>query len=153
MIDVLRYTEMVQEIRGKVNADLLPEEQITGVIVSPKEEHLVKKLGDREGVQLCSNYPSCDTTVENSDRWGSDNQCLFFVLEKVSPGSQTDGDELEHYAKLQKIMELVKKVLMGDNFSCDYSFDIPHQIRTEWEYNTYGGFNGLSIGFNLKDND
>ena len=50
-------------------------------------------------------------------------------------------------------MEKVKELIKTDITSCSYSYKAPKNIKTEWEYNIYGGFSGMSIGFDLKDYD
>lgn len=154
MIDIKKYAEILQDIRGMVNSEITEDQpRIAQIVVSPKEEHLVKKLKDKEGIILCGSFPTCDTTLENSDHIEANNECLIYLLEKVTAGSKTDAQEMDHYAYLQSLMNGVIHVLIENNYSCEHQVEIPKQIRTEWEYNVYGGFNGLSIGFDLKDND
>jgi len=154
MIEIKKYAVILHDIRGKINEVITGDNpRIETVVVSPKEEHLIKKLKDKEGIILCGNFPSCDTTMENSDNQDTSNDCLLFLLEKIPAGSQTDGEELDHFAYMQSIMEKVKANIIQGDYSCEFNFSTPKQIRTEWEYNIYGGFNGLSIGFDLKEND
>lgn len=151
MIEIIKYGEMLQDIRGKVNQQLEPYIQIAGTILSPVEKHLIKKLKDVEGIWLCANYPSCSENSKDTDNVSGKNECLFLLLEKVPSGKHTDGEELVHYAKMQRIMLLIKELLIEANFTCDYTFQSPSHIRIEWEYEITGGWNGLSIGFELDD--
>lgn len=147
MIGIEQYVEMLHDIRGKVNSG--SEVQIEKVILAAKEEHLVKKLKDESGILLCGNYPDCDTVIEHRDRWRDNNHCVLFVIEKVPAGKHTKSQELAHYAQLQALAERIKSILIDDNFSCDYQFDSPKEVRAEWEYAIFGGFNGVSLGFQL----
>lgn len=64
--------------------------------------------------------------------------------------STMDEEELQHYALLQRIMELVKKELQAMDFVCG-ELSPADGMLTEWEYDVFGGFNGLSIGLKLVD--
>ena len=82
--------------------------------------------------------------------------CLIFLLEKVEIGKVKDATEREHYAKMQSIMALVKEWFLNhglnnDGAESDGTETLGKPFRTEWEYQIYGNFNGLSIGFDLKD--
>ncbi|RGN42590.1 MULTISPECIES: hypothetical protein [unclassified Bacteroides] len=151
MIKIKEFREFVADIRGKVNADM--ENAIAGTIVAVKEEHLIKKLKDKDKLWLCSNFPDADDIVENRDSYNTNNHVLFFLLEKVSSGQQNDEEEAEFYERIQEVMEKVKELIKTDITSCSYSYKAPKNIKTEWEYNIYGGFSGMSIGFDLKDYD
>lgn len=149
MIDITRFRELILELQTKVNQE--SEEKINGCFLAVKEEHMVKKIKDKPGVLLCANYPDAEYDIENSDNRREDNQVIFFICEKVSPGSETDEEELLHYAKLQRIMEALKRVLRQNEF-CD-RFSSGDKMRTEWEYSIFGGFNGLSLGLTIADYD
>lgn len=47
-------------------------------------------------------------------------------------------------------MELVKKELQAMDFVCG-ELSPADGMLTEWEYDVFGGFNGLSIGLKLVD--
>ena len=55
-------------------------------------------------------------------------------------------------AKLQEIMQAVKMIILSSKADCNL-FQFSGKIRTEWEYNQFGGYNGLSIGLNVGDYD
>ena len=65
--------------------------------------------------------------------------------------------ELGRYAALQRLMAEIVRLLMnydGFNRFCDMAdVDYSRPLRVEWEYNVYGGFNGLSVVFTLKDKE
>lgn len=149
MIDILRYRELLAELRENVNAR--SETQIEGVVVAISEKHLVKKLKDRNGLMLCANYPDSGLNGD-ADNYRERNKMLLFLIEKVSSGSETDEDELLHYSRIQQVMKLIKEELRSMDFACG-EIDGAKEITTEWEYDVFGGFNGLSAGFNLTDYD
>ena len=76
---------------------------------------------------------------------------VLFLLEKVPSGSQSDEDELAHYAALQQLMLALRNRLMASPFVCDDEMQIVSGLTIEWEYDIFGGWNGLSIGFKLQD--
>ena len=51
-------------------------------------------------------------------------------------------------------MQHIVRLLVGEDFQefCDKGeVDFSRPLNVEWEYNQYGGFNGLSVTFRLKD--
>lgn len=149
MIDIVRYREELAELRERVNE--VSELQIDGVVVAVHEGHMQKKLKDKEGIYLCGNYPDAEMTGAD-DNHQDNNRVLLFLLEKIGAGSQTDEEELQHYARMQRLMKCVKDELLDSRLVCG-GLDAQADIRTEWEYGIFGGFNGLSIGLTVKDYD
>ena len=147
MIDIVRYREILAELREQVNKK--SEEHIEGIVIAVREGHMVKKLKDRTGIQLCANYPDAQmsgTFDNHSDR----NKVLIFLLEKVPSGQQTDEAELQHYARIQRMMQILRDALLDmDAFCGELRFG--SNLLTEWEYDIYGGWNGLSIGLDIED--
>ena len=95
MIDIVQYREILAELRERVNKN--SEEKIEGIVMAVREGHMIKKLKDRTGIQLCANYPDAQmngTFDNHSDR----NKVLIFLLEKVPSGQQTDEAECTHPA-------------------------------------------------------
>lgn len=150
MINILEFREIVAGIKAKVNE--VCENKIESCILAVKEEHLQKKIADKPGVILCANFPDAEMQREHTDRYSEDNVILLFLLEKRNAGEYTDEEEIIHYNKMQSIMQEIKKHIGESYFECKELTTGP-KIRTEWEYNIYGGFNGLSIGFTLADYD
>lgn len=149
MINILRYREILAELRNRVN--VRSEMQIDGVIVAVSDKHLTKKLKDREGFLLCANFPDAESKG-NSDNYREDNRLLLFLLEKVPAGDETDEEEITHYARMQAVMQVLKSEIRSMDFVCeDISGGV--EISTEWEYDVFGGYNGLSIGLKLTDYD
>lgn len=149
MIDILQYREILAELREKVNQK--SEEQIEGIVMAVREGHMVKKLKDRTGIQLCANYPDAQmngTFDNHSDR----NKVLIFLLEKVPSGQQTDEAELQHYARIQRMMRILRDALLENDAFCG-ELRSGDDLLTEWEYDICGGWNGLSIGLDIEDFD
>lgn len=149
MISILEYREMMLELKERVNA--VSETKIDGVAIAVSEKHLVKKLKDSDGLILCSNYPD-STSTGDKDNYSEQNTMLLFLLEKVPSGQETDEDELLHYASIQRVMQLLKIQLREMDFACG-DISGAESITTEWEYDVFGGWNGLSIGLKLNDYD
>ncbi|KAA6313034.1 hypothetical protein EZS27_036133, partial [termite gut metagenome] len=91
-----------------------------------------------------------ETDVTDSDSYTGNDFCLLFLLEKIAAGDLTAEEELNFYADMQKVGEKIQEILLSDNQTCDYGFSAPKQIRFEWEYNIFGGWNGISLGFELE---
>lgn len=149
MINILRYREILAELKSKINART--DTLIDGVIIAVSDKHLTKKLRDQTGLFLCSNYPDAESKG-GTDNYQEYNRLLLFLLEKVPAGDETDEEEMKHYARIQAVMQILKEEIREMNFVCG-EISGSAETCTEWEYDVFGGFNGLSIGFKLTDYD
>lgn len=159
MIAINRLCTMLMDVRADVNNKLdssTIERRIDHIVVSATEPHMVKKLKDKPGVILAVKMPEADTDINSIDNIRENNHMLIYVIEKVDPGTLSDQIEREHYSDLQEIMRLVKEWIAerginGNVCGGDETLSNKKAYHTEWEYGTFGGFNGLSISFDLID--
>lgn len=117
------------------------------------ESQLVTLLKDLQGIIVCGNIPVFDIS-HHSDHWVSAGECLLMVLQKMPRDLQGSDEEYLAYAHLQLLMSYILRLITGDDFQkfCDHgNLDTSRPFRIEWEYNSYGGFNGLSVTFRLTD--
>lgn len=119
------------------------------------ESQLISLLKDQTGIVVAGNIPGADISFSN---WfSSEGECLLMVLEKMPEDYQGTEKEFERYALLQRLMtEIVRLLTNFDGFDrfCDKGeIDLSRPLSIEWEYNEYGGFNGLSVSFRLKDKE
>ena len=149
MINIQRYREMLVELKESVNK--VSRTKIDGTVIAVSEKHLVKKLRDCTGLMLCANYPDA-VSQGNEDNYRERNSLLLFLIEKVPSGQETDEEELLHYACIQQVMQLLKTKLREMDFFCG-EVDGAESMTVEWEYEVFGGWNGMSIGLNLVDYD
>lgn len=149
MINIQRYREMLVELKERVNK--VSRTKIDGTVIAVSEKHLVKKLKDSMGLILCANYPDA-VSQGNEDNYREQNSLLLFLIEKVPSGQETDEEELLHYARIQQVMQLLKTKLREMDFFCG-EVDGAESMTVEWEYDVFGGWNGMSIGLNLVDYD
>lgn len=149
MIDIKRFREWLFELKESVN-EQAKDAMIEGIALAVREGHIIRKLRDRRGIILCAKFP--DATVKgDADNFTNDNDIVLFLLEKVSSGQLNDEDELSHYAALQQLMVSLRDYLMSNPFVCDNEMQVTTDLNIEWEYDIFGGWNGLSIGFKLRD--
>ena len=151
MIEIRRFKEWLIELKESINRQA-EDAQIQGVALAVHEGHMLRKLKDKRGVFLCAKYPDCKTSGD-IDSYSGDNDIVLFILEKVPSGQQTDEDELMHYGSLQQLMLTLRDQLMKAPFVCNDEFRVKSDLTIEWEYDIFGGWNGLSIGFKLQDYD
>lgn len=149
MINIQEYREKLIELKERVNKD--SRTKIDGIVIAVSERHLVKKLKDSTGLVLCSNYPDA-VSDGGKDNYTDNNSLVLFLLEKVSAGQETDEEELLHYARMQEVMQRLKAELRDMDFACG-ELAGAEKITTEWEYDVFGGWNGLSVGLKLEDYD
>ena len=149
MINIQRYREMLVELKERVNK--VSRTKIDGTVIAVSEKHLVKKLKDSMGLILCANYPDA-VSQGNEDNYREQNSLLLFLIEKVPSGQETDEEELLHYARIQQVMQLLKTKLREMDFFCG-EVDGAESMTVEWEFDVFGGWNGMSIGLNLVDYD
>lgn len=153
MINIIDYQAYLCELLSKVNSELPESIQIDKCIMAAEESQLTKRLADTSGILLCSSFPDAELDVRNVDSHAEDNKILMYVLKKVAPGNLSYEEELQLYGQLQVIMNKVKEIIIRTKPDCNlFSFGAG-KIRTEWEYNQFGGHNGLSIGLNVSDYD
>lgn len=150
MIEIKRFREWLIELKESVNIQT-DVAQIDNVAIAVREGHMIRKLKDKRGIILCAKYPDCKTSGD-IDSYTGDNDIVLFLLEKVSSGQQTDEDELMHYGSLQQLMLLLRDLLMTSFLHCG-EMKVTSDYTIEWEYDIFGGWNGLSIGFKLQDYD
>lgn len=157
MISAVRFRSLLLDLQADVNAELVETGlSIAHVVVSATDNLVVKKVSDKAGVILVAKMPPATADIRTIDDYSEDNHCLLFVLEKKDPSSLTDKSEIEHFDKVQRIMRKVKEWIMTHGLhdgSDNETETLSKPFRTEWEYQVYGNFNGLSLGFDLKDFD
>ena len=130
--------------------------KIDHIVIAATESNLVKKIKDLDGVILALKMPDTDTEMESVDNYWEMNHQLLFLLEKINDGQLKPDSETFHYAKIQYIMKLVKEYMLScglNGWSLSESNDetLAKPFHAEWEYNQFGGFNGMSVSFDLKD--
>ena len=149
MLQIQRYREWLLELKEKLNQGS-EDAKVDGIVLAVHEGHLIRKLRDRRGIWLCAKYP--DATVKGgADAFSTDNRALLFLLEKVPSGQHSDEDELTHYASLQGLMDSLKTEVQDGLLMCDDSIRLTTGLTIEWEYDIFGGWNGLSVSFTLED--
>ncbi|SEF42369.1 hypothetical protein SAMN05216354_0361 [Xylanibacter ruminicola] len=155
MIPINSYRQFVAELIAHAKAKAQIEDQIfTRLAVT--ESQLTNILKDQAGIVVAGNIPGADYS-NTPGYFTSTGECLLMVLEKMPEDYQGTEREYDRYAVLQELMVEIVRVLMnhdGFHLFCDKGeVDTSRPLTVEWEYNTYGGFNGLSITFRLKDKD
>lgn len=151
MIDIVRFREYLLELVDSTNSSAGNDAQIEGVAIGVHQGHMIKKLKDKSGIWLCANYPDAVMTGHD-DQHGDRNKVVLFLMEKVASGQHTDDEEILHYAKMQRLFLVLRQYLLENSASCG-QFVTGEALEQEWEYDIFGGWNGLSVMFNLNDYD
>lgn len=149
MIDIKNFREYISELVYKTNKEL--ENKIEHIVLSVNESHMTKKLQNKFGVCLCVSYPDAQAVGE-SDNVKDSQQAFIFVCQRVSPGQLDEEGELALYSELQHIMLVFRDFLRGAESDC---VDIipEESYKIEWEYQIFGGLNGLSMGLKFTSYD
>ncbi len=153
MIPINDYRQFVAELTNYALQQAGIEEKAT-VRLAVTETQLVNLLKDQAGIVIAGNIPGAD--MRNTSGWmQSEGDCILYVLEKMPADYQGTEREFDHYATLQRLMTAIVGLLVnadGFNRFCDKGdIDYSRPLTIEWEYNTYGGFNGLSVSYRLRD--
>ena len=151
MIPIRDYQQFVAELVAK--ASECSGVNVDKVRLAVTESQLVNLLKDQAGVIVCGNIPGMALS-HPSGYWHSEGDCLLMVLERMPDDYQGTQRETDEYARLQRLMNQIVRLLIGEDFQefCDKGeVDFTRPLTVEWEYNQYGGFNGLSVTFKLKD--
>lgn len=149
MINILQFRELCIELQHKVNA--ISDSQIDTVVMAVREEHMVKKLQNKLGTTLCVSYPDAQSSG-TEDNYTDNQQAFFFVVKRLAPGQLDDETEITTYAELQDIMLNLRDVIR-DYYSECMGIIPEESYKIEWEYQIFGGVNGLSMGVTFQNND
>ena len=147
---MIRITDF-NELMGQMVAAIQPENpEVSGFVLIANEKHLVRRLGDKDGVWIAVTIPSADPETVDEDNVAENNIFWMFILEKVDPGSFSDADEIGHYQKIQDITTVVKKWLRDEKLAGNAFLEYLNlkSIHTDPEYQ-FGGWNGWSINGNF----
>lgn len=150
MIAINDYRQFIAELSAKASEN--SGVTVNKVRLAVTEDQLINLLKDQPGIVVAGNIPGSD--IHNNGYFWSDGECLIYVLEKMPEDYQGTEREFEEYARVQSLMAAIVRLLTGEDFDefCDKGeVDRSRDIIIEWEYNRYGGFNGMSVSFRLKD--
>lgn len=154
MIPINNYRQFVSELVNSAKKEAKIDDDIA-IRLAVTESQLVNLVKDKAGIVVAGNIPGAE--ISKSSWFQSEGECLIMVLEKMPEDRQGTEAEFESYAKLQQLMiEIVRLLINYSGFGslCDKGeVDYSRPLVVEWEYNTYGGFNGLSVTFKLKDKE
>lgn len=149
MIDIKNFREYISELVYKTNQEL--DNKIEHIVLSVNESHMTKKLQNKSGVCLCVSYPDAQSVGE-PDNTKDSQQAFIFVCQRVSPGQLNEESELELYSVLQNIMLTFREYLRNAESDCIHI--VPEEsYKIEWEYQIFGGLNGLSMGLKFTNYD
>ena len=154
MIPINDYRQFIAELINYAKQQARIDETTT-IRLAVTETQLVNLLKDQSGIVIAGNIPGAD--ISKQSFFQSEGECLLMVLEKMPEDRQGTEWEFTRYEVLQQLMKEIIKLLTNyegfDRFCDKGELDYSRPLTVEWEYNTYGGFNGLSITFRLKDRD
>lgn len=151
MIAINDYRQFIAELIAAAAAKC-EEDTVPTIRLAVTEEQLVNRLKDMKGIVVAGNIPCSD--IHNNGYTWSDGECLLAVLEKWPADKQGSDWEYQEFARIQQLMAAIVRLLTGEDFQefCDKGeIDFSRGLTIEWEYNAYGGFNGMSVAFRLKD--
>ena len=154
MIPINDYRQFIAELINYAKQQARIDETTT-IRLAVTETQLVNLLKDQSGIVIAGNIPGAD--ISKQSFFQSESECLLMVLKKMPEDRQGTEWEFTRYDVLQQLMKEIIKLLTNyegfDRFCDKGELDYSRPLTVEWEYNTYGGFNGLSITFRLKDRD
>ena len=151
MIAINDYRQFIAELVAAAAANC-EEETVPKTRLAVTESQLINMLKDMSGIVVAGNIPGSD--IHDSGYYWSDGECLLMVLEKWPADKQGSQWEYDEFARIQRLMAAMVRLLTGEDFQqfCDQGeLDATRPLTVEWEYNSYGGFNGMSVTFRLKD--
>ncbi len=157
MIQITAFKEFFEAAiiwaNAKADSEITGGKTISSLVMAVEENHLIKKVKDKAGIILAIKYPSADSQGDE-DNYSERNKCLIFCITKWDPGKTTDQDEANNYAVLQEFTMQIKNYLITSDKGpgiCGIENGLYSGFRTEWEYNIFGGYNGLSVSFDLRN--
>lgn len=148
-MDIRYYRELLVEWCKHIN-EVNEERHISSLHLGVLESHLIRKINNEKGVLLCANYPDYKR-LGSEDNYASEYSCVIYIVEKVPSGSMKDEQELMHYAEIEKMMRILVLFLEKNTWCCPPCTLRAKQLKVEWEYDVFGGFNGQSLSFKLEE--
>ena len=100
---------------------------------------------------MCVSYPDAQSSG-TEDNYTDNQQVFFFIVKRLAPGQMDDETELATYATLQNIMLNLRDVIREYYSEC-MDINPEESYKIEWEYQIFGGVNGLSMGVTFQNND
>lgn len=149
MINLKAFREYVVGLSDTVNNSC--QYKIDNVQMAVSEAHMIKKLQSSCGITLCASFPDSRGTG-SADSMKEDEQAFFFVVEKVSPGTDNNDGEINRYEKLQTVALALRDALLQSSSDC-FRLIPDYDYKIEWEWQIFGGYNGLSIGVKFENYD
>lgn len=149
MIDILTTKSIFETAIAAINAD---KKVINHLIISPTESHAVKRLADKPGLNLVVKLPDTESDIESEDHYSEAGKMIVFLLEKHNQGNFTEDEEIQRYAEIQATMRTLKEWFTSsgkDLYTAKWK--VNGKMRTEWEFQTFGGHDGLSVSFTITD--
>ena len=147
MIRITDFNNLLAQMIAAIQPD---NPAVAGFILVANEKHMVRKLGDKPGIQIAVTIPSADPETVDEDNVAENNIFWMFILEKVDPGSMDEADELGHYQKIQDVVKAIKNWLRDQKLAGNEFLEYLNlnSIHTDPEYQ-FGGWNGWSINGNF----
>lgn len=148
-MDIRYYRELLVEWANRIN-ETQADEGIRSVHMAVLESHLIRKISNQKGVLLCANYPDYKR-VSEEDSSSREYSCVLYLIEKVPSGSLKEEEEFAHYGKIDGLMKQLVQLVESGAWTCSPCRMEAKQLKVEWEYDIFGGFNGQSISFKLEE--
>ena len=148
-MDIKFYREMLMEWALLINKTRKGE-GIRSINMAVLESHLIRKISNQRGVLLCANYPDYKQVSDEDGSW-REYSCVLYLVEKVPSGSMKEEEEIDHYEKIDGLMKQLIQKLESRSWSCSKWKMEAKQLKVEWEFDIFGGFNGQSLSFKLED--
>ncbi len=150
MIAINDYRQFIAELTAA--AEERSGVDVGKIRLAVTESQLINLLKDQAGIVVAGNIPGAE--IGNNGFFLSSGECILYVIEKTPEDRQGTDWEYDEYARMQQLMAAIVRLLTGEDFQefCDKGeVDFSRPIVVEWEYNIWGGFNGQSVTFRLKD--
>jgi len=150
MIAINNYRQFIAELVAAAARNC--EEETPKIKLAVTEDQLINMLKDMAGIVVAGNIPGSD--IHHKSYTWSEGECIIYVLEKWPADKQGIQWEYDEFARIQRLMAAIVRLLTGEDFQefCDQGeLDYSRGLTIEWEYNNFGGFNGMSAAFRLKD--
>lgn len=116
------------------------------------ENHIIKRLADKEGTVLAMTYPSVDDVSKGIDNVADVDTIFLWAIEKINPSDVDETSEPIHFEKMRLIISDIKDYLRDKKLEgCNIlQYINENSFHIDPEYQIFGGWNGYSLSFTLK---
>lgn len=149
MVSLLKLKDFAEDLIVDKTIDVAAT-----LFIAPDLSEGLKMIDNQEGNILLITYPDSETDLSDKDNFGDSSSFLILLIKKNNVAAQTWKDRLLFFADFQSKMRKIKEwIIENRSLYFDSYRNEPLSIKTTFENQTLGSFDGISIEISIIDNN